>query len=269
MPLGLDHVAFSYLPDRPVLRDLTASLAPAAVTVIIGPNGAGKSTLLRLLLGALTPTSGSVRLDEAEVHRIPPRRRAARLAFIPQAPSLSEAFTVAQVVRLGRYARRADDSAIGAAMRTMELTDLSDEPFGTLSAGQQQRVTLARALAQLAGSDPAPARQAILADEPCAAMDPRHALHAMSVLRAQARRGMTVVIVLHDFSAALRFADHALVLDGRGRLAAHGPVAEALTAPMLRGVFGVEFDWLGAPNGDGRSWALVPRAPAADTIGPS
>src|SRR5690606_22127620 len=108
-------------------------------------------------------------------------------------------------------------------------------------AGQQQRVILARALAQLAGGDEPPARQVILADEPTSAMDPRHELHALGVLREQARRGRAVVVVLHDFTAAARFADRALVLDDSGRVAAVGPVERTLRAGVLSGVFGVPF----------------------------
>mgnify|MGYP001306927191 CR=1 FL=1 len=241
MPLTAEDITFAYAPGRPVLRGVSAVFEPGALTAVVGPNGAGKSTLLRLLLGAMAPQAGVAALAGEKPRRIRARSRAARLAYIPQRAQVSAPFSVAQVVRLGRFARPADDGAVRAALEAMEVADRADEPFETLSAGQQQRVILARALAQLAGGDEPPPRQVILADEPTSAMDPRHELHALSVLREQARRGRAVVVVLHDFTAAARFADRALVLDDSGRVAASGPVEQTLRADILGRVFGVPF----------------------------
>lgn len=256
MTLTAENVDFTYAPRdaaaAPVLRGVSAAFEPGTLTAVIGPNGAGKSTLLRLLMGVLRPTNpgGRVLLHGEPVAAIPPRRRAAFLAPIPQRTLVSADFTVRQVVRLGRFARPADNGAVERAMEMMEVADRAAEPFSTLSAGQQQRVVLARALAQLDGTDPPPERQAILADEPCSAMDPRHELHAMHVLRAQARAGRAVVVVLHDFVAAARFADRAVVLDASGRVAAAGPAGEVLRAGVLGGVFGVRFRELDVGAGE-------------------
>jgi iron complex transport system ATP-binding protein len=261
MALTCENLRYWYRPGRPVLRDVSVRFSPGALTVVIGPNGAGKSTLLRLLLGALRPVGGAVTLRGVPTGRIPPRLAASRIAFIPQAPSLAEPFTVRQVVRLGRFARPACETSVEAAIDEMGLAEAADEPFASLSAGQRQRVTLARALAQLEGGSPGAAEQVLLADEPCAAMDPRHGMHAMEVLGRQARRGRTVVVVLHDFPAALRFADRAVVLDGEGRLAAHDEAAVAMAAPVLSAAFGVPF---------ARQEALLPAPPlpASDGGGP-
>jgi iron complex transport system ATP-binding protein len=241
MPLTAEDITFGYRHGRPVLRGVSAVFEPGAVTAVVGPNGAGKSTLLRLLLGAMRAGSGSARLDGADVARLPARERSGRLAYIPQRAQVAAPFSVAQVVRLGRFARPADEPAVEGAMRLMELEDRAAELFETLSAGQQQRVTMARAIAQLAGADVPPGGQVILADEPTSAMDPRHELHALEVLRSEARRGRAVVIVLHDFTAAARFADRGVVLDEAGRVAATGPVAETIRAEVLSRVFGVPF----------------------------
>jgi iron complex transport system ATP-binding protein len=178
------------------------------------------------------------------------RERAARIGYVPQRPSLAFAFTVRQVVRLGLFASgRADGGAADAALRAVDLAGRADEPFGVLSVGQQQRATLARVLAQLHGR-PGPI---ILADEPVSAMDPRHALETMTLLRSIAAAGGSVLVVLHDLTLALRWSDTALVLDSDGRLIADGPSAESLDPAVLEGVFGVRFERLGA--------ALIPSLP--------
>src|SRR5262249_12498838 len=151
------------------------------------------------------------------------------------------AFTVAQVVRLGRYARGAENE--GAVRRSLDRVGLSPraaEPFGTLSAGQQQLATLARVLAQLDGpSDGAPV---LLGVDPVEAMDPRHAMETLGLLRDMAAGGAAVLVVLHDLTLAARFADRAIVLGTDGRVAADGDAGEALDPARLEPVFGVPFE---------------------------
>jgi iron complex transport system ATP-binding protein len=261
MLLALEHVDFAYRSGRQVLRDVTVAFAPGKVTAIVGPNGAGKSTLLRLLLGVLAPTKGAVRVDLGEgpapVTSIAARRRAGHLAYVAQQSIAGHAFTVEQIVRLGRLSRPTIHAAVDTAIRRMGLEERRGDLFATLSAGQQQRVTLARALAQLAGEDIAPGRQAILADEPCSAMDPSHLVRAMQVLRDEAAMGRSVVVVLHDVTTAVRFADDALVLGANGSLVAHGGAGGVLTPEVLAPVYGIGFERLGTEGGAG-GVAIVP-----------
>ncbi|HZW10580.1 MAG TPA: ABC transporter ATP-binding protein [Phycisphaerales bacterium] len=263
MPLTASNLSFGYRRGAPVLRGVTASFEAGTLAAIIGPNGSGKTTLLRLLLGLLAPTAGIVSLAGRAVRSMPEPERAARLAYAPQRPSVAFGFSVWDVVALG-CARRApaaeSRSAVGAALEAVGLTDRADAPFVELSAGQQQRAVLARALAQLACS-PAEGETALIADEPTSAMDPRHALEAMSLLRAQARLGRSVVLVLHDLTAAARFADRAMLLDHSGACVADGPAGEVLQSPVMRRVFEVEFAHIAGPGGELR--AIVPAVPAS------
>ncbi|MBL8991633.1 MAG: ABC transporter ATP-binding protein [Phycisphaerae bacterium] len=257
MPLRFEHLDFAYRPGRPVLRAVTASLPPGQLTVILGPNGSGKSTLLRLALGLLRPARGAATLDGTPTWRLAEPARAARIAYCPQRTSLAAPFTVAQFVRLGRFALPPDEHAVAAALERMELAERAADRFDTLSAGQQQRAAIARVLAQVAGDGPP---RFILADEPCAAMDPRHALAAMSVLREQASaRGLGVAVVLHDFAIARRFADAALLLDAEGSVAAQGNPEHVLAPGPLERVFGVPFE----VHGQGPRAALLPAVPPA------
>lgn len=266
MALHADRIDFHYTPGRPVLRGVSCAVEPGTVTALVGPNGAGKTTLLRVLLGLVRPAAGRATLDGSDVHALSHAQRAARIGYLPQRGSVAFPFTVREVARLGRYstgARRAsDDTPVKHALERVGLLGRADEPLGTLSAGQQQRASLARVLAQLAGTpqpsssavgDPSPTRF-MLADEPVAALDPRHALETMRLLRELAAEGLGVLAVLHDLTFAARFADRVVVLDGSGTVAASGPAAEALDPARLAGVYGVGFARIGA----GDASAIVP-----------
>ncbi|MGH7131316.1 MAG: ABC transporter ATP-binding protein [Phycisphaerales bacterium] len=245
--LATTDLHFAYHPARPVLRGVTTSFTPGTFTAIVGPNGSGKSTLLRLLLGTLTPSSGAATLAGIPPGTLNPRARAARIGYIAQRADLAEAFTILQYVALGRFALSRRDAAVHSALERCALLPRASDLFGELSAGQQQRATLARVLAQLDGGDPS--TQTILADEPASAMDPRHALFTLGVLKAESRRGLTIAVVLHDLTLAARLADRVLVLDEQGQLAADGPPSTALEPVLLERVFGVGFERADLPGG--------------------
>jgi iron complex transport system ATP-binding protein len=258
VPLTLDNVSFGYEPSRPVLREVSLALAPGALTAVVGPNGAGKSTLLRLMAGVCEPWSGSVRLDGAEVSGIPVRARARRIAYLGQRPEIAFAYTVRQYVALGLYAAGLGgrETTVERTLDRVDLSGRAGDLFAVLSAGQQQRAALARVLAQLEG---APADAALLADEPVAAMDPRHALGTLELLRRLASSGVAVAVVLHDLNLAARFCDEALVLDSGGRVAARGPAGTTLVPSVLDPVFAVRFRALG-DAADPRGRALIATA---------
>ncbi|VAX40348.1 hypothetical protein MNBD_PLANCTO03-31, partial [hydrothermal vent metagenome] len=147
-------------------------------------------------------------------------------------------------------------------LETVGLTERAGEPFAELSMGQQQRAVLARALAQLDAADRIAERdtpRALLADEPTSAMDPRHAIEAMQVLRAEARRDRAVVVVLHDPTAALRFADRVLLLGQAGSIVTQGPTAETLDPTILTRIFEVGFTRLADPATG--AVAIIPTEP--------
>ncbi|MCC7407650.1 MAG: ATP-binding cassette domain-containing protein [Phycisphaeraceae bacterium] len=241
-PLSAEDLCFAFEPGQWVLQGLTAALRPGAVTALIGPNAAGKTTLFRLMLGHLQPTHGRVSLEGRPLDRLSPAQRAARLSYVPQRGGASFAFTVRQMVRMGRHVLGPDPRAVEQALADCDLADLADRVYAHLSVGQQQRVLLARALAQAHG--PHGRRgAAMLLDEPVSAMDPLHVHHTMRLLRQQAARGLAVLIVLHDLNLAARYADDVWVLS-HGRLVSAGPWAAALDPNLLEDVYGVRFDRL-------------------------
>ena len=225
--------------DKPVLKDISLSVRPGEVLAVIGPNGAGKTTLLRAASGVLLPDQGAVFLDGADMRQFPPEQRARRLAVVPQARSLPPAFTVYQTVLLGRtpylgwlgQARAQDHAQARQALEHTDLLDLAERRVGALSGGEQQRVLLARALAQ--------DTPILLLDEPTTHLDLQHQSRLLNLVRQLAdRRKLAVLLVLHDLNLAALYADRlALLVDGR--ILATGDPHSVLTEQNLSTVYQV------------------------------
>lgn len=265
MTLELAQVGFRYPGTRRlVLEDVSCAVAPGRVTVVIGPNAAGKTTLVRIMSGLLNPTAGRALIDGRPLRSMRGAERAGRIAYIAQRPTLGAGFTVAQTLALGRYALGASAGAIERALARTELGDLSGRGFHTLSAGQQQRVMLARALAQLDPWGPRPgagAGKLLIADEPTSALDPRHAMATLSLFRELASRGVGVVAALHDLTSAVRVADRAIAMGPGGRIAAAGAVSQTIVPDILEPIYGVPFALTATPAGA----VVTPVAPASTT----
>ena len=231
-----------------ILADVSAHIEPGRVTAIVGPNGAGKSTLLACLAGLRAPDTGCITLDGAALASINPRERAKRLGYLPQESPVHWNIAVRALVALGRYPHRdgiagesaADWLAVEQALAEVGMAPFADRSVRSLSGGERARVLLARVLA---GTP-----QWILADEPMAALDLAHRYALMAHLRDIAAQGVGVAIVIHDLALAARMADDALLLD-QGRLVASGPARDVLTPERLGPVFGVDFAYAAAADG--------------------
>ena len=227
------------LGARTVIESLDLTLPTGRFTVFIGPNGAGKTTLLRGLAGLIRPVRGAIRLDNEDVGALSPGRRARKIAYLPQHGTLSWPLPVGDVVALGRlpYGERIGAlppngrRAVGAALAAVGLSGFERRPASALSGGERSRVLLARALATEA--------QVLLADEPVAALDPRHQIIVLDVLRSLARSGILVAAVMHDLNLAARFADTIVFLD-KGKVLATGSPADVLTPERLAEGFGID-----------------------------
>jgi len=228
--------------DRRVLEGIGAAARHGTITAIIGPNASGKSTLLRCILGSLRPRSGRVLINGEVAHRMPARTLATRVAWVSQRPQVSAAFSVREVVSLGRFALSPAPGRVEQAIEQLDLGEIADRPWQELSVGQQQRVALARARAQLSPQG------CLLLDEPTAAMDLGHARDALTLLRSVASDGASVIFATHDLEIAAGVADRVWVLDA-GLLTGNGPVDEAMSPDRLAPVFGVPFEWIEDRNG--------------------
>lgn len=242
--ISAEHLTVT-LNGQDVARDVSFWLSDGEMAALVGPNGAGKSSVLKALAGVV-PCQGEARISGVPGDKLSVRERAKHLAWLPQARPVAWNLVVEDVVALGRFAQApapfdrmgtADQAAVRQALDKADAAHLSGRPFQALSGGEQARVHLARLLAS-----PAPV---LLLDEPCAALDVAHQLDLMQALKAEAREGRTLLIVLHDLELAARFCPRILVMQAGGLVADGAPEA-ALSAGTLAEVFGVR------KNADGR-----------------
>lgn len=218
-----------------LICDVSLDLAPGELVAIVGPNGAGKTTLLRLLGGDLHPTQGTITYDATDISRFPVRDLARSRALLGQRQTEEVAFTVGQVVGMGRYAYRSDPSvgpdddrrAVASALEALDLGALDARLVSSLSGGERQRTAIARVVAQ--------ETPLVLLDEPTTALDIGHQEMVLRVIRSLGTGGRTVVAVLHDLNMATAF-DRVILLD-RGSVAAHGAAEEVLRAERLTGIY--------------------------------
>ncbi len=180
-----------------VLRDVSFSLAASGVSCVLGPNGAGKSLCLRLAAGLIAPEAGVISRGVA----------VSQIAYVPQRPVLlrrSVRANLAHALRLSGLSWRARRERLDDLMDQARLTHAAAQPARSLSGGEAQRLTLARALA----SDP----KVLLLDEPCASLDPGSTAALEDLVNDVARAGTKVVLVTHDVGQAKRLADDVVFL---------------------------------------------------------
>ena len=240
------------LGGAPVLNGLSFGLRPGKWVSVVGPNGAGKSSLLRVLAGLL-PCAGSVQWQGQPLQSFSARTRSQHIAWLGQGEACDDDLSVYDLVMLGRMPHQAwlagpstsDHAAVRRALTNMQAWDWRARLLGELSAGERQRVLLARALAVEA--------QLLLMDEPLSNLDPPHQAQWLLLVRALVSQGKTVVSVLHEISIALQ-ADDMLVLQ-HGCLMHQGACAEAATHRALEQVFEnhlrvamLEGQWLAVPR---------------------
>jgi iron complex transport system ATP-binding protein len=235
--LTIDNVSFSYLAGVPTLRNVSCTVQRGEFLTLVGPNGSGKSTLLKLLDRIFLPVEGTIALDGKPLSSYTRTDLARRIAFVPQERETLFAFTVEEIVLMGRAPHAAGHLFESAqdrevARRMMALTDivhLADHAITNLSGGERQRAFIARALAQQA--------PVVLLDEPTAYLDITHQVEIFRLLRAlSSDSGLTVISVSHDLNLAAMHSDRIAMLQA-GTLAALGPPDVVLTADRIRSVF--------------------------------
>jgi iron complex transport system ATP-binding protein len=231
-----------------VIQDIYLNVLPGEILAIIGPNGAGKSTLIRAISGVITPRQGTIQVQGVDIAKLSPMQTARYLAVVPQARELPGAYTVYQTVLLGRtpylswfgQAGKNDHARVRLALDWTQTTSLAGRQISQLSGGEQQRVLLARALAQ--------DTPILLLDEPTTHLDLEHQSGLLNLIRdLTVQNHLSVLMVLHDLNLAGLYADRVALLV-RGQIEANGRPKEVLTADRLSAVYNVPVNVIPHPE---------------------
>lgn len=235
--IQIKDVCFSYSSTR-VLDNISVNIDNSSFVSIVGPNGAGKSTLLKCMNKILFPNSGDIHLDEYNLRQMKRMEVARNFAYVPQTSKRVFPTTVFDTVLMGRrphlgWFDSADDKEkVWQVLEEMGLDEIALSNFDELSGGQQQKILIARALAQDA--------DVILLDEPTSDLDIWHQLDVMGVVkRLVDEKKVVVLMVVHDLNLASKYSDRILMLK-EGKIVAAGKPASVLTVEIIKEVYEVE-----------------------------
>ena len=231
--LEVNNLCYS-IQNKALIKDISLSFQPGILYGILGLNGSGKSTLLKTLTGIWKPTQGSVFWNNQNLLSKKRRIISQTISWVPQNPQVHFNFTVEEFVTMGRYPLNKALQSSSATLKALQVVDawhLRQRLITQLSSGERQRVYIARALITQA--------PILLLDEPTTSLDVRHQLEIWILLRRLLKQDKTIIVALHDLSAAQRFCDK-IVLIHHGRCIAEGPFDAIITPQRLQDIFGIK-----------------------------
>ena len=239
-----EHITVRY-GKRAVVDDLSFRLDEGEWLMLAGPNGAGKTTLIETIAQG-TPYTGNIRWENEDIRTMKGNKLAQRIGILSQKNNVSYAYTVEEVVGLGRYAYKGglfsgrDDGGKAQVKKALEMTGLTDLRHAsmlTLSGGETQRVFLAQVFAQ----NP----RVLILDEPANHLDLKYQQHIFSLIREWLKEpGRAVLSVVHDLSLARRYGTHAILMD-HGKSIARGEIREVMAPDTLQQVYGMDvYEWM-------------------------
>jgi iron complex transport system ATP-binding protein len=248
--------------DKLILDSVTARFQRGRFNVILGPNGAGKSSLLKIATGLLRPSHGTVTYDGKAVQDFEPGELARRRAVLSQHVELAFPLPVRDVVLMGRYPHYGrvpstrDMDIIERALEMVGMQDRRAQPYPTLSGGEQQKVQLARVLAQIWSHDGASEHKYLFLDEPTASLDVHYQIHLLDVARELLSHDCTVVAILHDLNVAFHYGDAFFLLE-EGRMAIESDDAREISTELIERVFRVRARRVADPASGDDFWRFT------------
>jgi len=235
--LSLKDLSFGYTSTK-ILNNMTLDVGDGQIVSIVGPNGSGKSTLIKCIDRILTPSSGSILVDRQDVTKMGRMELARTLAYVPQNSLRVFPNSVFDVVLMGRRPHLGwrgdsyDEEKVWEVLQLLGIEDLALTPFNEISGGQQQKVLIARALAQDTG--------VILLDEPTSNLDIWHQIDVMEIIKSlMHKQGLTAIIAIHDLNIAARYSD-SIVMMKKGKIVAAGKPDIVLNGDNLSAIYGIE-----------------------------
>jgi len=237
LKLEINNLSFNYA-GHPVLKDIELSIDLGEVLSIVGPNGSGKSTLLKCINRILKTKQNTVLIDGKDASKINLKELSKIIGYVPQSSTSTFPFTVFDVVLMGRRPyiswnlSERDSEIVADMLDFLGIGELAMRHFNELSGGEQQKVIIARALAQQP--------QILLLDEPTSSLDIRHQLEILCILRSLTQsKDRSVVVSMHDLNLASRFSDRMLMLK-KGKIFACGTPKEVLTEKNIEEIYGIK-----------------------------
>ena len=237
--ISAENINFSYA-SKPVMERVSFTIDEAQIVAIIGPNGSGKTTLLKIINGTLFPNTGQMLIDGKDTNRWSRKDIAQKVAIVPQETAVIFPFYAEEIVLMGRFPHlsnysfedKKDYRIVHEAMEKTDTLAFASRRFDELSAGERQRVLIARALAQ----EP----KVLLLDESTVFLDLKHQAQFLALLRQlNMAQQLTVIFVTHDINLAAQHADRIILLYS-GKIYAIGKPAEVITAANLKEVYDVD-----------------------------
>ncbi len=240
MNIAVQDLTFSY-KSTPNLNAVSLELKKSEVLGLIGPNGSGKTTLIKCINKILEPKQGKILLGEKEIKTLSRTQIASQIGYVPQSSTYSQdTITVFEVVMMGRrphitwQSSEKDNEKVWSTLKTLGIEHLALRNFYELSGGEQQRILMARALAQEA--------KVLLLDEPTSSLDIKHQLEVMELTRQLVKNeNLSAMMAIHDLNLAARFCDKIVMLK-RGEIYAAGEAKTVLNIENIKAVYDVKVE---------------------------
>ncbi len=237
MTLQVENLKFGYT-NHTILKNIDLNIKSGEHVSVIGPNGAGKSTLIKCMDGLLKPQKGQVKIDGKSIGRLKRDQIAKKIGYVPQSSSSLFMLKVFDMVLLGRRphstwnSSEEDQKKVLKALSQLNIEHLAMKNYNELSGGQQQKVIIARAIAQ--------ETEVLLLDEATSNLDMRHQLEVMDIVRRLVDTiGVAAIMIVHDLNIAARYSDKIIMMKD-GEIVAAGTPHEVLTEKNISSVYGVE-----------------------------
>ena len=237
--IDIEELSFSYGSGKPVISNINLTIDEPGLYCIIGPNGVGKSTLIKCINKIHKPTTGTVRINDTDLSEMTNKEISKLVGYVPVAGADMFSMPVIDAVLIGRYAQQKwkttqeDLEIVHKAMKLLGISSLALHGFNELSAGQHQKVAIARGLVQEA--------PILLLDEPTANLDVRYQVYIAELLQGLAHKtGMTIVMISHDLNISAKYADKIILMAPPGEIRMFGTPEEVITCDIIRDVYGVD-----------------------------